>query len=92
MWTIHIRWKFIYQAFVCSWKRHAWDQYLVIHPAWNKPGWFCRRCGLERPATRSGTERTPEGSYMWYENIDENGCLLGSRRITASNHPDFPLG
>lgn len=91
MWTIRIRWKWIYQAFVCSWKGHDWDRFHVIHPVWTRDGHFCRRCAVQRPAMIQGTERTPEGTYMWYQYVDPNGVPTGPRRITASNIPGMKL-
>lgn len=43
MLTLNIRWKALFQI-VCSFKGHEWQEYAVIHAAWNYPGKYCTRC------------------------------------------------
>jgi hypothetical protein len=43
--SLHWDWR-RFLAPVCWFKGHVWDQYAVIHPAWNSPGRYCKRCRL----------------------------------------------
>lgn len=92
MWTFHVRWKALYQLFVCSWQGHNWDQFHVIHPGWNSDDYYCKRCQLRHPAHIRGTEHTPEGRYSWSQMIDPDGVPIGSRYISGTNIKGMELG
>lgn len=92
MWTIRIRWKRLYEIFVCSWNQHDWDEYFVNHPGYDRPGYFCKLCRTERPKNLGGTEHTPEGMYRWYQEVTPDGQPLGRRIITGTNIAGMKLG
>lgn len=92
MWTIHIRWKILYQIFICSWAKHDWDQYMPMS-AWHSTEHFCRRCVLTRPSAKRFRQEIPtKGFRMGYINLDHNGNPVGGRVVTASSIPGDKLG
>lgn len=91
MWTIRIRWKILYEIFVCTWKGHQWDQFYPIN-AWASSDHFCRRCRVIRPSARRFREQTALGARHGYETLDHNGRVVGTRHITATNIPGDVLG